>query len=68
MKRAMLALLLGMVISGSMLHLGADPARAAGPAVGAGPWIDGTVLVTCLDPDTHPMWNTASGKGHCFKN
>lgn len=66
MKRAMLALLLGMVISGSMLHLGAYPARAAGPADGTGPWVTGSI--TCIQPNTHPMLNTSSEKEHCFKD
>lgn len=66
MKRLMLALLLGIVISG--FGASSHPARAGGPDPDTGPWIDGTGLITCFDPNTHPMWNTASGKGHCFKN
>ena len=67
MRCLILAFVVAAVLSVAALGLvsAAGSALAAGPSDGTGPWIaDGGSCPSGY----HAMLNTASGKGHCFKD
>lgn len=68
MRRFARTLAVAVLLAVASLSILISTTSAAGPQVGSGPWIDGTGLVSCLDPGTHPLFNTQSQKGHCFKD